>query len=249
LNAVRKRYSLPMLSDLRSVYTDSDITLFADVPSLVPMPYLPPSNRYIGPVLWSPKTIEPSWWGQLPPARIAYVTMGSTGNVELLPMLLEALEDAGYVTLVATAGRTAPVERPGKRFTAMFLPGEAAADRAEIVICNGGSATVYQALSRGKPVLGICSNMDQFLTMGCVERAGAGLTVRASTANSRLLADAIARLKTENGFSLSARKVQEEFINYPSSVLFPEAVETFMSSTKSKGPELGALAKPKSKKA
>jgi UDP:flavonoid glycosyltransferase YjiC (YdhE family) len=126
----------------------------------------------------------------------------------------------------------------------MFLLGEAAADRAEIVICNGGSATVYQALSRGKPVLGICSNMDQFLTMGCVERAGAGLTVRASTANSRLLANAIARLKAEDGFSLSARKVQEEFISYPSSFLFPEAVETFVSSTKCKGPEFGALAKP-----
>jgi UDP:flavonoid glycosyltransferase YjiC (YdhE family) len=236
LNAVRKRYRLPPLPDLRSVYTDSDMTLYVDVPSLVPMHYLPPPHRYIGPVLWSPKTVEPSWWGELPCERIAYVTMGSTGNVELLPVLLEVLEDAGYVTLVATAGRTETVARPGKRFAAMFLPGEAAADRAEIVICNGGSATVYQALSRGKPVLGICSNMDQFLTMNCVERAGAGLTVRASTANSRLLANSIARLKAENGFSLSARKIQEEFINYPSRILFPEAVETFVSSTKSKGP-------------
>ena len=48
-----------------------------------------------------------------------------------------------------------------------------------MVICNGGSATVYQALAESRaPVLGIPSNMDQHLTMQCVEGAEAGLSLR-----------------------------------------------------------------------
>jgi UDP:flavonoid glycosyltransferase YjiC (YdhE family) len=241
LNAIRKRYNLPALPDIRSIYTDGDMTLYADVPSLVPTRHLPDSHRYIGPILWSPNIAEPPWWKELPDEPIAYVTMGSTGNVELLPTLMETLEGAGYITIVATAGRSDIISIPGRRFVAKFLPGEIAVDRAEIVICNGGSATVYQALSRGKCVLGICSNMDQFLTMGCVERIGAGLTVRASGVSQKLLAKAIRRLTAQNNFHVSALKVQAEFSNYPSRVLFPEALAA-LSAIKEQGAQNGTLA-------
>lgn len=39
----------------------------------------------------------------------------------------------------------------------------------------GGSPSSYQSLAEGVPVLGICSNLDQFLAMGRVEKAEAGL--------------------------------------------------------------------------
>src|SRR6185437_13111769 len=50
------------------------------------------------------------------------------------------------------------------------------------VICNGGSPTCYQALSAGVPVIGIASNLDQFLNMLAIERLGAGVMLRADRA-------------------------------------------------------------------
>ena len=176
LNAVRAFYGLPPLKDLRFTYTDSDMTLFPDTPGLVPTQDLPYPHRYIGPIIWSPRIPEPPWWEKLPTnSMLAYVTLGSTGSVELLSSVLEVLEEYGFITIVATAGRKDIPPINGKRFVSDFLPGEAIASLARIVVCNGGSATAYQALAKGKPVIGICSNMDQFLTMTCVERTGSGL--------------------------------------------------------------------------
>ena len=47
------------------------------------------------------------------------------------------------------------------------------------MVCNGGSLAVQQALAAGVPVLGVASNMDQFLNMAPVVSAGAGRLLRA----------------------------------------------------------------------
>jgi UDP:flavonoid glycosyltransferase YjiC (YdhE family) len=62
------------------------------------------------------------------------------------------------------------------------------------VICNGGSATVYQALAAGVPVLGIPSNLDQYLMMDYVEKFGAGAMVRGGQASSAALRDMAQRV-------------------------------------------------------
>jgi UDP:flavonoid glycosyltransferase YjiC (YdhE family) len=223
LNALRKKHGLKPLRDLRWVYTDSDLTLYADTPRLVPTRDLPGHHRYIGPILWSPAIPQPSWWEDLPDQPIAYVTLGSTGRADLLPMVLDSLEAAGFVTLVATAGRADIEAVPGRRFVADYLPGELAAERAALVVCNGGSATVYQALSRGRAVLGICSNMDQFLTMRCVEQAGAGLGLRASTTGSERLGAAVHALRDETGYRCAAASIQQDFLAHPSGPMFARA--------------------------
>jgi UDP:flavonoid glycosyltransferase YjiC (YdhE family) len=55
MNRVRRAYGLPSLGwDLRRIYCDGDLTLYADMPELIPIFDSPASHRYIGPVLWSP---------------------------------------------------------------------------------------------------------------------------------------------------------------------------------------------------
>jgi len=224
LNAVRRARGLAPLQDLRHAYTDADWTLYADTPALVPTRNPPRQHRYIGPILWSPHMPLPEWWEQLPERPLAYVTLGSSGRAALLPTVLEALEKAGFATLVATAGRAEVGPITGRRYVSAYLPGDAACARADLVVCNGGSPTAYQALSRGKPVLGLCSNLDQFLAMGCVERAGAGFALRASTADANAIGKRVRRLRDEPAYAVAARKVQEEFDSYPAGLLFAELV-------------------------
>jgi UDP:flavonoid glycosyltransferase YjiC (YdhE family) len=182
LNVVHRENGLPPLNgDIREMYTNGDYTAYADIPELVPIPGLPPNHRHIGAVLWSPVVDDPDWWDELPPERpVVYVTLGSSGESDILPSVLEALRDFPVTIVAATAGRARLASLPSNVRTAEFLDGSRAAARASLVICNGGSPTTYQALAAGVPVLGLASNnMDQHLNMEAVCRAGAGEVLRA----------------------------------------------------------------------
>jgi UDP:flavonoid glycosyltransferase YjiC (YdhE family) len=190
LNVVRRLHGLSELPpELRAVYTDADDTLYADAPALFPMRTLPPSHRFLGPLLWSVPQPLPPWWPELPErASLAYLTMGSSGDPSALGVLLRGLQRAGLSAVVSTAGAPPPVAPAARFWSAPYLPGEAAAARCALVVCNGGSPTAQQALAAGRPVLGICDNMDQFLNMRALARSGLGLGLRAD----RLSADAVA---------------------------------------------------------
>ncbi|MEO7577484.1 MAG: glycosyltransferase [Massilia sp.] len=181
LNRVRRKYGLPSLGlDLRRVYTDADHTAYMDLPGMFAAKALPANHSWLGPVLWSPPIAPPDWWDRLPAGRpIVYVTLGSSGQGQLLPQVLAALATLPITLLAATAGNVALGAQPDNVYGADFLPGEAAAARAALVICNGGSPTSQQALAAGVPVLGIAGNLDQFLNMHGVTGAGAGTLLRA----------------------------------------------------------------------
>lgn len=181
LNQVRQEHGLPSLGkDLRRVYTDADHTLYADIPELFPTEQLPPTHHYLGPVLWSPPVAKPDWWESVPVDRpVIYLTLGSSGQARLLPTVFNALADLPVTVMAATAGGAIPHRLPANAYVADYLPGMEAAARAQLVICNGGSPTSQQALAAKAPVLGIASNMDQFLNMDALQRAGAGILLRA----------------------------------------------------------------------
>jgi UDP:flavonoid glycosyltransferase YjiC (YdhE family) len=189
LNDVREAYGLrPLPTDLRSVYTDADHVLYADSPRLFPLPDAPSNHRHLGPVLWSPPGAVPAWWHDVPDGSpLIYVTMGSSGNAQLLQRVIDGHADMDLNVIASTAGAPIPRERWRNVWIADYLPGNAAAARASLVVCNGGSPTSQQALAAGRPVLGICGNMDQFLNMRGLQGAGAGLALRADRLTARAL--------------------------------------------------------------
>lgn len=205
-NAVRRRFGLPALAgDVRHVYTDADGLLYAGLPELVEIEPRESRERFIGPLLWRPELPLPDWWDNLPEhGPLAYVTLGSSGRAALLAPAVEALTSLGTTPVVADGGRAGH----GAAFRADFLPGEAAAARAALVVCNGGSPTCYQALAHGVPVLGLPSNLDQYLNMSCVARAGAGLLLRADRAAAPAIAAAARRLLEEPGFRAAAARLK-----------------------------------------
>ena len=96
MNRLRRRHGLGFLgADLRSVYTDSDYLLYADIPGLVQMNRLPAEHLFIGPVFWSPSQNYPDWWDEVVNAGkpIVYVNLGSSGRGDLLPGIADALSD------------------------------------------------------------------------------------------------------------------------------------------------------------
>lgn len=202
LNRLRSEAGLPPLgSDLRRVYTHADHTLYADVPELIPTYDAPSCHHYLGPILWSATSTRPLWWDEVPADKpLIYISMGSSGRSDLLPTLAQASLETKGVGMIATAGRTELASVPGKIYVADYLPGDEAVARADMVICNGGSPTAYQALAAGKPVLGVPSNLDQHLNMHYLDEAGLGLTVRSEQADVTRLRRAIETLLFDENY-------------------------------------------------
>lgn len=220
LNRVRQQHGLPSLGlDLRRVYTDADYTLYADIPQLFPPHDMPANHTYLGPVIWSPPVAPPPWWDALPDgasaaAPVVYVTLGSSGQGALLPLVLEALAPLPVTVMAATAGKAVPEAVPANARVAPYLPGAAAAQRASLVICNGGSPTSQQALAAGVPVLGIAANLDQFLNMHGVAAAGAGALLRADSLRVGAVRDAAQHLLRQGEARAAAGRVAQLFQQY-----------------------------------
>jgi UDP:flavonoid glycosyltransferase YjiC (YdhE family) len=215
LNRVRRAYRLPSLGyDLRRVYTDADHVLYADIPEMFPAQAMPITHSYLGSVVWSPPTEPPPWWDALPEARMVYVTLGSSGKGALLHKVLQALAPLPISVIAATAGTVESGAWPANARVAPYLPGVLAAQRASLVICNGGSPTSQQALAAGVPVLGIAGNLDQYLNMHGVVATGAGALLRSDRLDGGSLRDSALRLLEQPGPRLAAAKVAQQFSRY-----------------------------------
>jgi UDP:flavonoid glycosyltransferase YjiC (YdhE family) len=221
VNDLRRAHGLPEIGDLPNVLTHGDHVLYPDVPGLTPVRALAPRERYLGPVLWSPPVPLPPWWGELAPERATvYVTLGSSGRVRALPLVVEAAASLGCQVLVATAGRATLTDLPRHVYVADYLPGHLAARRAQVVVSNGGSTTSYQALAEGRPVLGVPSNLDQYLAMSAIERAGAGLHLRAAALTREQVRGALERLLGDGDFTARAAAASEALGRWPAAERF-----------------------------
>lgn len=226
LNRVRREYGLSSLGhDLREIYTHADHTLYADILGLVPTKPLPPNHHWLGPILWSPAVKFPDWWSKLPEDRpIIYVTLGSSGEGDVLPVVLQALKDLPVTVIAATAGRPVPTNLPANAWVAEFLPGTEAAARASLVICNGGSPTTQQALAAGVPVIGIAGNMDQHLNMICLEQASVGIRLRVGLVTREKLKTITKRILSDQGYRDAAKKLMQVMHDHHTSSIFRELV-------------------------
>ena len=229
LNRVRREYGLPSLGhDLRRTYTDADQVLYADAPELAPPHSLARGHRFLGPVLWSPVVAAPDWWERLGDDRpVVYVSLGSSGKPALLAAALNGLAELPVTVVAAAAGGSGSA--PRNAFVAEYLPGEDACRRASVVVCNGGSPAVQQALAAGRPVVGIAANMDQHLSMGSVVTAGAGVLVRSEQATPRTVARAVRRLLEEDAFRLRAEAIGRQLAAHDAPAAFARAVEELVS--------------------
>jgi len=225
-NRLRKQHGLPPVGDLRHVFTCGDQVLFPDVPELVPLANPPANHIYLGPVNWAPDSPPPAWWDSLQDDRpIVYVTMGSSGRVEILQLIAAALRPLNVQVLLATAGRRFPAIGDPRWFSADYLPGHLSARRAALVICSGGASTAYQALSEKTPVIGIPGNLDQLLAMQAIEKAGAGVLARAPGLSAGRLRRIVESSLESPALDEGARRVGDWFARYDANKRFGAFLE------------------------
>ncbi len=209
INRLRQAHELaPLPRDMRYAYTDGDWTLFADLPELFPDLEEDRHQLFTGPIPWSPDIPLPRWWDALPADRpCIYVNLGSSGHHRSTPRIIQALARLPVTGILATAGNKINSPLPANVYAAPYLPGDKAAARADVVLCNGGSPSTYQALTQGKPVVGLASNLDQHLNMLRVEGAGAGIRLHSATADAEVIHDTLHYILNDACLGENARRL------------------------------------------
>lgn len=228
MHRLRRRHGMPSLGfDLRRVFTEADLALYADVPEMVPT-QAPPTGGghvYIGPVTWAPRVAMPEALLESPDHRpLVYINVGSSGDPALLRQLVDGCASLDCRLAVATGRAGRSIDLGKDAVVAPLLPGHEIAPRAALVICNGGSPGTHQALAAGTPVLGIPANLDQLLNMQFVTRSGAGAAVRADRVSADRVRQVVGRMLAEPSYRNAAARVAGWFAQYPATRRFSAVV-------------------------
>lgn len=238
VDEVRKEYGLRPLGSPLEVVVGGDLVLFADAHEMVPTRRTPPHHHFLGPIHWSPPgTVPPELRESGPP--LIYATLGSSGDVGVLDSLISALGDLPVRAAIATAGRARRASLPPNVRVYDYLPGSAMARRSHLVVSNGGSPTGYQALAEGTPVVGIASNMDQYLAMTAIVNARAGHLVKARAATRESLRMVLKEALQSPAFRAGADTVAQWFSRYDPAATFPELLTRFLNGGAATGARIG----------
>lgn len=224
VNDLRRRYGLSPIGDLFDVINWGDRVLFPDDPRITPLSSVAPHETFLGPVLWAPRVPMPEWWGASD-RPLVYATLGSSGALAAMPAVLAGLGMLDADVVLSTASRFVPRALPPNVRVVDMIPGDLAARRADVVVCNGGASTGYQALAEGTPIVGIPSNLDQFLAMTAIRDAGAGVMLRASTVTPEQVRDAVLEARTLQVPRGSGLDPQAQFRAALWSLVSPRAVD------------------------
>ena len=146
---------------LPHIFCESDYTAYLDLPEIVDMDLVNDNKRAIGPVNWSPDIEVPSWWSEIPTNKpTIYINLGSSGDSQLLPELVDVLAKHKVTLIVGTASDSIVLsDEYDNVYWEKFIPGDKACEIADVSISNGGSPTTMQALASGIFSIGICFNI------------------------------------------------------------------------------------------
>lgn len=235
---LRRQHNMPPLGfDLQKIFTEADMTLFADVPELVPTDNCGTRDRYIyiGPITWSPEIPLPDALNYASDTRpLVYVNMGSSGDPMLLQIIIDACSSINCRLAVATGQGGLPQGTSASVFSAPFLPGRELASLAALVICNGGSPSTHQALQQGTPVLGIPANLDQLLNMQFIVNSGSGVSLRADCLSTEKIREIVHQVLGDPSFKGGAEKVAHWFAPYSAGERFSTAIDKLLQRQDSK---------------
>lgn len=204
---IRKKHKLRKLYLLPDEM-EGDLNIILDLPDLFPQKDLPSHYYHAGPVFFTgnarslisiPANEKPS----------ILVSMGSSGNWKHAAYL----NDSRFSNYnIIAAGDSERVLNAGHIEHFSFVSGEEAWKNVKLVICHGGNGTIYQALSRGVPVLCRTYLFEQEYNARRIEQLGLGECIDhiASPMALREIVDRWIGMKTAGAIKSIACKIDVE---------------------------------------
>lgn len=180
---------------------------------------LPPSVRFVGPILAPPSTSfePPRWWAELEDTRpVVHVTQGTLDNADLGRLLLlttRALAGRDVLVVATTGGPDpAPLRRdlPTNVRLERFIPHDLLLPHVDVMVTNGGYGGVQQALANGVPLVVAGDSEDKPEVAARVQWSGAGVNLHTGRPSVAMVARAVRRVLTKPSYRERARALQAE---------------------------------------
>lgn len=239
LNQTRKFFGLKIKSDFRKHYTDGSYTGYMDLPNFVNLPKLPDNHFYLGPIIWSPKT--KSLNQNLKEKNNVYISMGSTGNNNLLPQIIKSILKYNLNFIIsglnASEKESLLTEFPalmGKSIIKPLIQAEEVLPFCQLTICHGGSGTVYQSLACGIPVLCFPQNPDQGLVSMAVSQKNIGRHLMHKATNQENIENMINECLSNEVIHQNAQNMQKELSQWNTKKHWENFLNRFKTIRKSR---------------
>jgi MGT family glycosyltransferase len=211
LNALRVRHALTPLAHFLDQARRARRQLVLTSAEFDFAAVLPPSVRYVGPVLDDPIWATNMPWA--PPAGsdpLILVAMSSTfqDQIDCLQRVVDALSTLPVRGLVTTGPAIdALTLRPRPNVTVVpGAPHRHVLQHAALVVTHAGHGTVMKALAADVPMVLLPHGRDQADTAARVISRGAGIVLK-RTAKPGVIADAVRRVLQNDSYRLCAQRL------------------------------------------
>lgn len=225
-NTLCRKNGMETIHFVGEMYANGDYNMYVDVPSLFEMNDIPQNHMFIGPLIdfmdsTLPKKIKHINYQK----KVVYCSLGSTGDKKKLKKLAAVLEKMDVTVIFVTAGRMGRKELPKTFHVFDFLPVTKIMDKIDLVICNGGSGTLYQAYAYGKPVLAFPTNMDQLLACNSLKKKKLGKILRLKDLKKKKIKAAVVDLLYNPSYQRNLPEIMAEIKEITEKGQFKEYVE------------------------
>ncbi|MFG1923071.1 glycosyltransferase [Cryptosporangium sp. NPDC048952] len=181
----------------------------SDLPETVHLVGLLPALQTDG---WEP----PAWWQELDGRRpVVVVTQGTLANHDLGQLIEPALTGlAGLdVTVVAALGgpKALSIPTPDNARVEAFVPFDRLLPRADVLVTNGGSGGVHQALAAGVPVVVAGETEDKPANAARVAYHGLGVNLGTATPTPGAVAEAVRALLGDGEIRENVRQLAKVY--------------------------------------
>jgi UDP:flavonoid glycosyltransferase YjiC (YdhE family) len=180
---------------------------------------LPESVRYVGPCCWDrPAGVEmPEWLESTGSgAPLVYVSEGTSQvrDPALLRCAIEALADCPVQVVLTTGKHRCPADlgpAPANMRFEQFVPHSQLIPNASVVVTNGGSNGVRDALRFGVPLVVSPMEWDQLENAKRVAESGAGLRIAPAQCTPQALRTAVETLLRCERYRKAAARIADSF--------------------------------------
>jgi len=105
---------------------------------------------------------------------------------------------------MTTAGMADIQHIPDNFYVVDYAPGSKIMEKSDLVVCQGGNGTIYQAMSQGVPIIGIPTMHDQEFNLDRVESLGIGIHLSELKFKPAHLVEAVEKILSEESYKKNA---------------------------------------------
>lgn len=219
--------------NLKDFYCKSDLTFFSSYKILYEHMTFDDKCLFVGYLPIDFPVELPPWWNEsmekIKNQKSVYLTMGSTGSVKDIEILIQSLLELEVIVFVSTANRMTIKQTHPLLYTHNYLPGDLLVKHIDLMICHGGTMTAQQALSQGVPVLAIPHNMDQYFFSERIRSFKAGEIIRSDRISRNKIQEKVTMILNDKNYKTQALKIKEEALLYKKEININEYLKKLIN--------------------